>query len=348
MNLRAISILFVMASCKSREAPLPIAASPSTASSAPAVAAAASVPADFPAAGSAKIAGNLAGKRFTVAKAALRVTPNGATLDLYAWSEGGACAPQFAPGPDQLYVSMAFPSASAQAHATIRSADVGVVVTYKRPTFDPIATQATLVIDDFSTTRATGRVLLTAPDGTRISGAFDAAVCASEQHAPSSTPTLQGLMWGTEGVEPSAISSNAVSTWLLGATTAPLAVEAIEWQDASLGQHEIHFFTTKPAQACAFDQMSPGFKIGFPGDIKSGSTIKTKVTTVTGAGHAFAVALWNEPGGVLGMEGNGWVSAVIDAATPGELRGRVFAWFSDASKSMIAGAFTAKRCHVRP
>jgi hypothetical protein len=52
--------------------------------------------------GAPKVAGTLVDKPFQLAKALLRVEAEGATLDLYAWSEGEACAPQFAPKPEQL------------------------------------------------------------------------------------------------------------------------------------------------------------------------------------------------------------------------------------------------------
>jgi hypothetical protein len=48
------------------------------------------------------------------------------------------------------------------------------------------------------------------------------------------------------------------------------------------------------------------------------------------------------------MEGSGWVAARIDSMTDDQVRGHVVAWFNDPSKSMIAGAFTAKRCKITP
>lgn len=240
-------------------------------------------------------------------------------------------------------------TARAIAGATLRSHEDGVVVTAKRPTFGIVAGEtATVVIDELTDAHARGRVLLTAPDATRVAGSFDATVCSSAQHAATTNPTLAGLTWGAENVRPASLPTTAVTTLLLGKTETPVTIEAVEWQDATLGQHEIHFFANKPVKACGTDQMDPGFKVMFPSAIATGSTIDAKVTTVTRTGNAAAVVMWNEPGNVLGLEGNGYASAIVDAVTPNEIRGRVFAWFDDASKSMIAGAFTAKRCHVTP
>ena len=62
----------------------------------------------------------------------------------------------------------------------------------------------------------------------------------------------------------------------------------------------------------------------------------------------FAAVVWQEPGNVIGMEQRGWLSVRIDKATKDVVEGRVFAWFEDASKSMIVGAFTAKQCNLKP
>ncbi len=331
----------IVAGCKSHPPPAVEIVATASPSASP------SLPADFPSAVASKIAGTLSGKRFEVAKAVLRIDPAGAKLDLYSWSEGVACEPQFAPKPDQLYVSIALPAASAKAGGAIRSGDTGVFVTYKRPTLDHVEGVVAAVVLDAIGDRASGRLKLTAPDGTNVAGAFDAAVCTGAQRE-SAAGSLLDLAWGTADVDPAKLPTAAVTTISLGKTASPVAVEAIDWQDATLGQHELHFFLTKPAKPCGFDQMTPGFKIGFPDAFKAGATVRAKVTTTTRTGDPFAVVLWSEPGNVVGMEGGGRVSAIIDSATPDELRGRVFAWFDDASKSMIAGAFTAKRCHVKP
>lgn len=59
-------------------------------------------------------------------------------------------------------------------------------------------------------------------------------------------------------------------------------------------------------------------------------------------------AVWSEPGGVVGMADGGFASVAIDKVTADEIHGRVFAWTRDAAKSLIAGAFVAKNCHIKP
>ena len=292
------------------------------------------------------LAGTLVNVPFHVAKAILSTQPEGAKLDLYSWSEGDACAPQFAPKPEQLYVSMTLPPNRATRGATLRSSEPGVLVIYKQPTISVTHSDATVIFDDVGSARATGRLSLTAPDGTNVSGSFNATVCASAQHAASAS-SVDGVAWGTE-VDPQNTPHDPVSTILTGTTAKPAAVESIDWDDGSLAQHEIHFFMKAPAKSCAFDQMSPGFKLGFPSAFRKGLSMRATTTTVTARGQPWVTAMWKEPGDVLGMEGGGFVSAIIDDATPTELRGRVVAWVNDASKSMIAGAFVAKRCHVTP
>jgi hypothetical protein len=344
---RIILAVGLIASCKSHEsAPEPVeTVRPPRAAGATQTAR--RLPSDFPSIGAPTVAGTVAGKRFEVAKAMLHVTPDSARLELYSWSEGSACEPQFSPRPDQLYVSVMFPGARAKVGEKIGSGDADFLVVYKTPTLDAVAGKvATLVLDRYGP-RASGRLKLTAPDGTNIAGTFDALVCESAQHAREPSALL-GLSWGAVDVDPTTLPHDAVTTLALGKTAPPVAVEAIDWQDSTLGQHELHFFLEPPAHACAFDLMSPGFKIGFPAAFKAGDVVRATVTTVTPTGAAFGVVQWSEPGDVIGVEGGGWVSAIIDTATPGKLHGRVFAWFQDPSKSMIAGAFTATRCHASP
>ena len=350
--LHFVATVLVVSACK-EPAPSPsnvTSGAPTASATATASASAsapAALPADFPAAGAPKVTGTLAQKPFTVAKAIARSSPEGASIDLYSWSSGGACEPQFAPNPDQLYVTVNLPTAKMKSGAVIGAHDDGVLVVYKTPTLgDTTRPEATLAIDETNATHTSGRLLLTAPDGTRVAGSFDAATCSSPQTAGAAT-SLLGVAWGTE-VDPGALPRKPVTMTLLGKSAAPAAVEAIDWDDGSLAQHEIHFFATRPAKACGFDQMSGGFKIGFPSTLKKGLTMRSKVTLVTSKGNPFSVAMWDEPGHVLGMEGTGFVSAIVDDVTPTSIRGRVAAWSNDASKSILVGAFTATNCHAKP
>ena len=350
--MRRAVVLVVLAACKpspsTQTEPAPsLTVATSAAVSAPSSTASA-LPADFPARGAPKLTGTLAGKPFVVAKAMMRKAPEGATLDLYSWSEPGACAPQFAPKPEQLYVEVTIPAARTVSGTVLHAHEDGVFVVYKRDAIGNSANEtATVVLDEIDATHVAGRLLLSASDGTRVAGSFDATMCSSPQQQAAGATSVLGLAWGTE-VDPAKLPTTPVTTMLVGKTASPAAVESIDWDDGSLSQHELHFFMMRPAQSCGFDQMSPGFKIGFPSAFRKGLEIRSSVTTVTTRGSAFGVVLWNEPGGVVGIEGRGFVSAVIDDATSNELRGRVLAYFEDASKSMIAGAFTAKRCHVKP
>jgi hypothetical protein len=305
------------------------------------------LPAGFPLPGAPALSGTLSGKPFKLAKAIVRVS-QGVTLALYDWSEGDPCEPQFAPEDDQLYVSAQFPTARFVVTTPIASTDDHTFVIYKRPTLDPIqGTSAAVVFDEIGASRAKGRLILTGPDNTSVAGSFEATVCSTPQKKVAEPPTIHGLAWGTD-VGPAAIPSKPVTGVLLGSPATPLSVEVVDWKDGRVEQHEVHFFTTKPAQDCAPDQFTPGFKIGFPSSIVKGQTVNAESTLVTRQGSPFAAVLWQEPGNVLGMETTGWVSARIDSASATEVRGRVVAWFKDASKSMIVGAFTAKRCTITP
>jgi hypothetical protein len=244
-------------------------------------------------------------------------------------------------------VSVMMPAARAKTGVTMRSAESGVIVTYKQPKIGVTSgVVAAITFDDVGDARAKGRLELSAPDGTHVSGSFDATVCASVQHA-TATSTLLGIPWGSEK-DPTDLPRDPVATLVLGATAKPAAVESIDWDDGTLAQHDLHFFMSRPAKSCDFDQMTPGVKLGFPSALRKGLTMRARVTTTTTRGKPWAVVQWNEPGSVLGIEGGGFVSATIDDETPNELRGRVLAWWNDPSKSMIAGAFIAKRCHVTP
>jgi hypothetical protein len=340
---RALLVLVVVA-CKSPSSTTTL--EEASVASAASSASAPTLPADFPAAGAPKVSGTLVSAPFTVAKAIARRSPDGASIDLYSWSEGGACEPQFAPKPEQLYVSVKLPDAKMKNGAVFHEHEDDVLTIYKMPKITYTRSETTIVIDETNATHTTGRILLTAPDGTRVSGSFDAQTCASPQQGAAASAPLLGVAWGTE-VDPAAIPRGPVTMTILGKNAAPAAVEAIDWDDGQYAQHEIHFFATKPAKACNTDQMSGGFKIGFPSKLVKGLSMRSNVTLVTAKGNPFSVALWDEPGNVVGMEGRGFVSAILDDVTPAKISGRVVAWSNDASKSLIVGAFEATNCHVK-
>jgi hypothetical protein len=289
------------------------------------------------------LAGNLAGKPFTVKKAMLRTSPQGTRLELYAWSEGGPCMHQFAPEPDQLYASVSFP----EDQLVVGKDVVGATATYKKPDHRPLDDDTTLVFDRIGSDTATGRLLLTAPDGTRIAGGFEATVCASPQQPLAAPAPIHGLAWGTRDVDPKSLPKQPVVGALLGKVGSPVAVEIVDWKDVA-EQHEVHFYFTPPKQPCQFDQLTPGFKVAFGVTLKRGLSINTESPIVARGLQPWATVIWNEPGNSIGEAGKGWVSAIIDKHTRDTVEGRVFAWFEDPSKSMIVGAFTAKNCNSKP
>jgi hypothetical protein len=149
-------------------------------------------------------------------------------------------------------------------------------------------------------------------------------------------------------VDPKAIPKQPVTGVLLGKVATPVAIEVVDWKEDTTEQHEVHFYFTPPRQPCQFDQMSPGFKFGLPSTFKAGQSANGESATVARTGTPWAVVVWEEPGNVVGMEGGGWISVVIEKANKSVVEGRVFAWFNDPSKSMIAGAFSAKNCNLKP
>jgi hypothetical protein len=347
-EFRKLIALCALVACKAKQAPQPPPPDPDPVPATPDAQVAVTLPDGFPARGAATVSGTLAGKHFDAKKAVLRIS-GGANLALYNWSEGQACEPQFAPNADQLYIQVMAPEAQLVAGVPLVSRQHDVHAIYKRPTLDPVQGDVTtVVIDELTATHATGRLLLTGPDETKAAGSFDAVVCSTPQRAAGHATEANGMHWGDVDVDPATLPAKPVTAVLLGKPGTPVAIEVVDWDGGDYSQHEVHFFLTKPAKPCQFDQMSPGFKIGFHGAIAAGNTIKTRTTLVTHTGDPFGVALWDEPGNVVGNEGGGWISARIDAVSPTEVRGRVFAWFDDASKSMIAGAFTAKNCNIHP
>ena len=348
--MRTLWVWVVIAACNDRKpevAPSPEPAPAPVRADATPIDAAPALPAEFPVKGSAKAAGALTGNRFRLAKAQLRFSGNQASLNLYNWVDGGACDPQFAPAPDQLYVSFDVPAARAVTGAIVRRGEDAVTVTYKRPTLDRVdGVEAALVLDDVTVGHATGRILLTDPKGTHVAGSFNAVVCADPQHPATTTPAINGVTWG-EKPELVDIPTKPVTAILLGPATPPAAIEMIDWQDGSVGQHELHFFMTKPAAPCATDLVKPGFKIGLPA-IRTGATARTDLALVTSQGQPFAAVVWQSEGNVIGEQADGWMAVSIQSVTASEVRGKLVAWFNDPAKSMLAGAFTATHCHVTP
>jgi len=347
--MRTLWVWLVIVGCNDKKpealaapAPAPVRADAAPSDAAPAL------PREFPAKGAAKAAGTLSDVPFSLAKAHLRLGGNQASLNLYGWVEGEACDPQFAPAPNQLYVSFDFPAAKAVNGAVVRDGDDHVVATYKRPTLDLVkGATATLVLDEVTGAHAAGRILVTDPKGTHVAGSFNAVVCADPQTAAATTtpPVVNGVTWGTEP-ELAALPAKPASLILLGKTGVPAAVELIDWQVDNLGQHEIHFYETKPKTPCAPELIERGFKIGLPA-FKPGATSRGKVNTLN-PGQPLAAAVWKSPGNVIETASDAWMAVSIQAVTANEVRGRVVAWFNDPAKSMIAGAFTATNCHVKP
>lgn len=334
--------------CKEKAAPREAAreSPPAPADAARAIdAVSAALPADFPARGAPPLKGTVSGQAFTLAKGMLRKGQGGAALELYAWTDGGPCEPQFAPEPNQLYISAHFPEGRAAAGEVIRSSDRNAFVTFKKPDYKPIDETAVIALDEITGDRVSGRMTLTAPNGTDVSGTFTATLCASPQQELDPPSPIHGLAYRSRP-EPRKLPKQPVTGVLLGKPGVPVAIEVVDWQSEYAAQHEVHFYFTPPKKECMPDQLSPGFKIGFGKTLAAGLSATTDTTTVTRTGDPWAAVVWEEPGNVVGMEGGGFLSAIIDSANATEVRGRVFAWFSDPSKSMIAGAFTAKRCKI--
>jgi hypothetical protein len=149
-----------------------------------AITATARLPDDFPKVGAAPVNGKLVDKRFELKKAMLRTRQDGTELTLYAWSEGDPCEPQFAPESDQLYASVSFPTPRFVPGEILRSSEERVIVMYKKPDFKPVDEASWTIFDEIGADRVKGRLLLTGPDGTRIGGSFDAALCTSAMSIP--------------------------------------------------------------------------------------------------------------------------------------------------------------------
>lgn len=60
------------------------------------------------------------------------------------------------------------------------------------------------------------------------------------------------------------------------------------------------------------------------------------------------LVMWDEPGNAIATAPAGWFTATIDKVGKDIVKGHVFAWFDDASRSMLVGAFTAKNCNFKP
>ena len=285
------------------------------------------------------LSGNLAGKPFTPKKAMLRTRPDGSTLDLYDRDDGDPCSIQLAPDPSYLYIEVALPKAAV-------GPIEGARAIYQQGSFAPIRESVTLVLDELGAT-ARGRLLLTAPDGTRVEGAFEATVCAGAQRELAAPAPIHGLAWGTRGVAPAKLPREPVRGVLLGTPGAPVAIEVIDWKDIA-EQHEIHFYFSEPRQPCQFSQVSPGFNVAFGAKLRRGLAIDAESPLVVHGLAPFGVVVWQERGNSIGMVGDGWVSAIIDKHTKDTVEGRVFAWFNDPSKSMLAGAFVARNCNAKP
>jgi len=348
---RALILIVVACGSKSGDAPTPPptpaphpAPTPAPADAGP------RWPTGFPAKGAPPVAGKLVDKPFKVAKAMVRESAGVDELVLYSWKSGGDCEPQFAPDPDQLYISIQFPRGAATAGSRIRGGDPSTSATYKHEidiehhVHDDFA----LELDEVTPKHVTARLWFTAEDGSIATGSIDATMCASVQHDVAEPEPILGMKWGDTAASVATLPSKPITATYLGKRASPVVVEVVDWQDGTFGQHELHIFMTPPKVPCAMDALGTGFKVGFPNAIVVGQGFSTAVTTVTQTGNPWADVEWQDTGNVVGMEGRGRATVTIDTVRGDEVRGRVFAWFEDPAKSMVAGAFVAKRCHTKP
>ncbi len=289
--------------------------------------------------------GELAGKPFTPAKGYLWVTAQGADLMFHAKAEGGPCEHQFAPDDDDLYLSVKFPARDAQAGGGAWSETKGAFAMWKKPTLDPVDDTFELVLDtyDVAAGRVTGRLRVVGEDGTRVEGAFDAALCVSPQRTLPAGE-VNGISWRDDPPRPAELPSAPIAALHLGDAIVPAAIELVDASQSMSTQHELHVWRDAPPAPCTLD-FGVGFNLALGQDpLVERLTVQQRLTLSHPPGKPFGIVTWREVIGAQGMEGNGEVSLAIDEITDTEVRGRVVATFDDPAKSMVAGAFTARRC----
>src|SRR5262249_12118057 len=160
-------------------------------------------------------------------------------------------------------------------------------------------------------------------DDTRVSGTFEAALCKSTQQDRPPPAPIHGLAWEGAPIDPKKLPAKPLTASFLGKTITPAAVEIIDWKGDYAQQHELHIYIDTPTHPCAPSLIEPGFVVSFGGPIVGGAKASARSTMTTHVGDPFGVVVWKNGGNVIGMEGDGAVTAIMDSPT----RGRVYAWF---------------------
>jgi hypothetical protein len=107
---------------------------------------------------------------------------------------------------------------------------------------------------------------------------------------------------------------------------------------------ELNFVIDPKGKPCEPVRLKPGFTIAPNREMRAGLNLQQVVTDTSPPNTPVAVVYWTEQDSSIGMLGDGYLSIKIDTVTSKQVTGRVFAWFEDPSRSMVAGAFTARRC----
>jgi hypothetical protein len=260
--------------------------------------------------------GRIAGKPWTARKVFVRRHLDQTMIYLCSSSRAPACDEEEPRGPEHaIFIHVWRPIVPGEA-ITERTKTVTVFHTsHSAPkrTFQ-------LIVGEPQKGVVRGHLDFTAEDDSFLRGDFVASDCASWQHKRDDTERVNGVAWSK--VPPKVLPADPVEGFLGGDRFTP--------QRVVLRDRRLVIYRKRPDAPCAEpddDRIVIGLR-----DVKLGPVDPTT-----------RLLRVRDVGGVYPFEG-GRAAIELDAITPKEVRGRIFAALDDPAQSMIAGAFTATVC----
>jgi hypothetical protein len=240
----------------------------------------------------------------------------------------------------------------------------------------PGKARITLTKKDAATFTLAGKLELASDDGTwKLAGDFVGEYCPTKGVERESPEPLSGMPWGLTAVSADAVPKEPLAAFIAGKSTRIAHVNAREVLHDGLRRTELIFFAEMPPDPCSPRPERTGLtSFADDGSIASRDvepfridTLRIELADAPTAGARLAgLVNGNDPDArtqitdadlhVFETDGyRAWrywqyfsAALAVDEVTDASIKARVYLALPDDGKSMLVGAFEAKRCPAVP